>query len=583
MTAHRSVAIMLAAALAACAHAQIGPDLQPIFEEGFEDADVGALPEGWSVDFGEDTDVAVSDTPVRGGERSVRIVDSSQEKATGLRSPKIPIEPDEVYYISGWWFGKQGDNCSIYLEFWDAEGTRIDAHSFGCAGTGGWAYRTGSAVAPADAVAATMLLYSSSTVLTDGHFDDVSLGIGSPVLYDRTPRPPAQVDHPVGLYSAADVERANRNIERHEWAKRQLADIINSTEWWMELPDDQIAEWIPEGTPFRVCNCPACGAQWGVGPWSFLADGRSKCKRCGTVFPNEDYPETGTEEHVNPLGERETITSYVDEAGNRYRLAGLRRYGRIGKLGAAGWLGRAYALTGDVAYAEKLRKILLRLAEVYPAYIAHDWHRIYRDYNNLQSGKLSGWKLHDAGVFIELCLAYDLTVDSGVYSEEDRSLIEEGAFREAGRLLTTTSPRGCCVNDGPFLMAAGGYIGKLLGNHDYVAWAIEPPHGFFGFIEENFWRDGHWEDGSPSYENMALVKFYVLPEIMQGYSDPASYTGADRYDDLDLLSNPLLSKVLIAGMHVTAPDGYQPANNDSTFAARYSTRHAEENLSLIHI
>ncbi len=572
-----ATAVLIAIFVLSTAHAQTGPRLEVLLEEGFEGAEAGALPEGWSVDYGSDTDASVSDAEAHEGEQSLHLVDTSQEGSTGLRSPKVSVGPDELCYVSGWWLGDSGDGASIYLEFWDAEGARIDKHSFGCRGTGEWAKGIGSAVSPAETVAATLLLYSSSTVLTDGHFDDVSIGRGSPALYDRTPKPPAEVDHPVGMYSDDDIKRAKRNIERHDWAEREFKAIINRTEWWMELPEEEIAEWIPEGTPFRVCDCPACGAEWGVGPWRFLPDGRSQCKRCETIFPNEEYPETGVEEHVNPLGERETITSHVDEDGKRYRLAGLRRYGRVRKLSSLGWLGRAYALTGDVAYAERVREVLLRLAEVYPAYIAHDWYRIYRDYNNLQSGKLSGWKLHDAGTFIELSIAYDLTVGSGVYSDEDRSLIEEGAFREAGRLLTTTSPRGCCVNDGPFLMAAGGYIGKLLGNHDYVAWAVEPPHGFFGFIEENFWRDGHWEDGSPSYEGMALAKFYVLPEIMHGYSDPPSYEADDRYDDLDMLSNPLMRKVLIAGMHVTAPDGNQPAVNDSTFGAHYSRRHAEEN------
>lgn len=573
--------IVAASAFTAGAQAQPGPMVKVLLEEGFEDAEAGALPEGWSVDFGRAEDLVVSEAAAREGTRSLRLVDASEETATGLRSPKVPVEPDEVYSVSGWWLGEEGRSASIYLEFWGADGKRLQdhVHSFGCVGTGRWSKGGGSAISPEGAVAATVLLYSWSGGVTEGHFDEISLGVGSPALFDRAPRPPAEVEHPVGLYSSADIERAKGNIERHEWARREFEAIRSRSEWWMNLPDDQIAEWIPEGTPFRVCDCPNCGAAWGVGPWTFLPDGRVRCKRCETIYPNEQYPETGVEEHINPLGERERITSYVDAGGKRYRLEGLRRYGRINKLGQLGWLGRAHALTGEVAYAEKVRKVLLRLAEVYPAYIAHDWTRIFRDYNNLQSGKLSGWKLHDATTFIELCLAYDLTMGSGVYSDEDRSLIEEGAFREAGRLLTTTSPRGCCVNDGPFLMAAGGYIGKLLGEHDYVAWAIEPPHGFFGFIEENFWRDGHWEDGSPSYEGMALSKFYVLPEIMHGYSDPASYEGADRYDDLDMLANPLMRKVLIAGMHVTAPDGYQPAVNDSTFGARHASRHAEENYA----
>jgi len=580
VTANR-LAVIVLAGLACCGviRAQLGANLEVILEERFEGAEEGALPEGWSVDYGEPENLAVTARQAHEGRRSLYLRDPDEETATGLRSPKVAVEPDEVYYVMGWWLGEPGNGASLYLEFWDEQGTRIkDAvDSFAAPGTGQWCRYTGASVAPENAVAATVLLYSWSGAVGEGYFDDVVLGKGVPVLYDRTPRPPADVHHPVGLYKAGDIERAKRNIERHEWARTALANIINGAQWWMDLPDEEIAEWIPEGTPFRVCDCPACGAHWGVSPWRFLADGRVQCRRCETIFPNEDYPQSGVEEHINPLGEREQISYYEDDEGKRYRLEGLQRYGRITKLGSLGNLGRAYALTGDVAYAEKIRRVLLRLAEVYPAYIAHDWYRIYRDYNNLQSGKMSGWKLHDASTLIELCLAYDLTVESGVYSDEDRSIIEEGVFREGGRLLTTTSPRGCCVNDGPFLMAAGGYIGRLLAEHDYVAWAIEPPHGFFGFIEENFWRDGHWEDGSPSYEGMALSKFYVLPEIMHGYSDPPSYDGADRYDDLDMLSHPLMRKVLVAGEHVTAPDGFSPAINDSTFGARHSARHAEQN------
>jgi len=576
----KSALVMAVLPLVVCwtAYAQKGPKLEPLLTQGFEEGEVGSLPEGWSR-FTETEGLSISADQAHEGKQALLMVDESQTEGVGLRSPKTPVEPGEIYYVQTWYYGELGNNASIYLEFWDAEGKRIEdqVHSFGCVGKGEWGKYLGSGIAPANAVAATVLPYSYSKNTMRGYYDDIVLGKGVPVIYDRTPQPPAPVEHPCGLYRQDDIERAKQNLVRHEWARKAFENIKNSARWWMELPDEQIADWIPELTPFRVCNCPKCGAQWGIDPWTNLPDGRIKCRKCGTVFPNEDFPEKGTEVLINPLGQKVEYHFYSNEEGEKFRLSGRCRYARISRLGSLGYLGRAYALTGDVAYANKVRKVLLRLAKVYPGYIAHDWYHIFRDYNNLQSGKMSGWKLHDASCMIELCLAYDLTYNTGVYSDEDKSLIEEGVFREAARLITTTSPRGCCVNDGPFLMGAGAYLGKILGEHQYVAWALEPPQGFFAFLEENFWRDGHWEDGSPSYEGMALNKFYVLPEIINGYSDPPSYQGADRYDKVDMFAHPLMKKVLIAGMHNFLPDMTLPPINDSVMGAHYGTRHAEEN------
>jgi hypothetical protein len=569
---------LLSLLLCAGAYAQQGPKLEVLLKEDFEQTKVGELPEGW-LPFSGLEGLEVSADLAHEGEQALLMVDDDEKRGVGLRSPKVPVEPGEVYYVETWYHGELGKNASIYLEFWDAQDKRIEdhVHSFGCAGKGEWRKYTGSAIAPEGAVAATVLPYSYSKNLMRGCYDDIILGKGVPVLYDRTPRPPAPVKHPCGLYREADIERAEQNLARHEWAQKAFESIKRSASWWMELPDEQIADWIPELTPFRVCDCPNCGAHWGVSPFTLVGDGSFKCRKCGTIYPNDEFPETQTEIFINPLGEKVENTFYRDAEGKQYRLSGYSRYTRIGRLSSLGYLGRAYVLTAEIAYAEKIRKVLLRLAEVYPGYVAHDWYHIYRDYNNLQSGKMSGWKLHDATCMIELCLAYDLSCNSGVYSDDDKSLIEEGAFREAARLITTTSPRGCCVNDGPFLMGAGAFLGKILGEHEYVAWALEPPHGFFGFIEENFWRDGHWEDGSPSYEGMALNKFYVLPEIIHGYSDPPSYQAADRYDNVDMFAHPLMKKVLIAGMHNFLPDMTLPPMNDSVMGARYGTRHAEEN------
>ena len=551
----------------------------PLLETSFEEGEAGKTPQGWETIGSAPNTVALSTEKAHTGKMALHLVDTSTTLSIGLRSPKVAVKPEADYRVTWWFLAPEGKGSSLYLEFWDKDGTRIageGVHSFGGNATGKWERMIHGAAAPATAVHATVLANCWSGGTTDAFYDDIALVEGTAVLYDRTPLPPAAVKHPCGLYREADIRRAKENLRRHEWARKVLAGFRATADFWMQLPDDQIAAWIPDLTPIRVMDCPKCGANWDYA-WQFQPDLTIKCTRCALVLPNADYPENGRETWVNPLGQKVENTFHQDAKGEKYRISGRLRYERIHRLNAAGALGKVYALTGEKAYAEKAVKVLRRLAAVYPGYVPHDWTRFYRDYSNLQSGKLSGWKLHDAGTFTQLATCYDLIYNSGCLTEEDKTLIENGAFREAVRLFTATSPRGCCINDGPYAMTCGALLGVVLGDHEAIRWATAPPDGFLGFVHRYFFRDGHWEDGSSSYENMALGPLYGCPEILQGYSDPPSYREADRFDNLDLRGDPILRKIFTAQPQILMPDGTAPAINDSASGTRFPVRHLETN------
>ena len=547
-----------------------------LYETSFEEGE--GLPAGWEVKYGTREDIEWSETHARTGKRSVRIKDESEESAVGLRGPKVPVTPGGRVWMRGWFFTEHKGGASIYIEYWDVEGKRMgdEVRSFGARAAGEWREVRGTDSVPEGATHVTLLLYSWSGGTCDGHFDDVSFGSGFQPTHDRTPRPLAKVKHPCGPYSREDIERARKNVERYQWAKDLLAGFKQSAQFWMDVPDEEIEEWIPELTPFRVVDCPNCGAHWAY-CWSHLNEGRIKCRKCGAEYPNEKFPETETEVLLSPTGKLIPHPYYMDGKGKKHRLSGRSRYARITNLSTLGNMGRYYALTGDVAYAEKAVKVMRRLAEVYPDWVPHDWYNIYTDYRNTQSGKMSGWKLHDCNAMLEICLCYDLIYDSGALSEDAKVAIENSAFRELGEFLLPIPQCGCCINDGPFQMSAAAYLGVLLGDHRLIKWAVEPPGGFVGFIRDYFFRDGHWEDGSPSYEGMALNKLYLLPEILQGYSDPPEYQGADRYDNLDVLSDPLVRKIHIAPLYNMFPDRTLPPINDGAKDCGYATRHAEVN------
>ena len=173
---------LLSLLLCAGAHAQQAPKLEVLLKEDFEQTQVGELPEGW-LPFSGPEGLAVSADLAHEGKQALLMVDDDEKRGVGLRSPKVPVVPGEVYYVETWYHGELGKNASIYLEFWDAQDKRIEdhVHSFGCIGKGEWRKYTGSAIAPQGAVTATVLPYSYSKNVTRGHYDDIILGEGVPV------------------------------------------------------------------------------------------------------------------------------------------------------------------------------------------------------------------------------------------------------------------------------------------------------------------------------------------------------------------------------------------------------------------
>lgn len=585
MREHTITIIFLVLVFAFClATAYTAEEASPLYQEDFETLDPQTnMPAGWT-HYSTVRTVSVTTEKAHGGTNAFKLVDNDAKLAVGMRSPHIKVTPGLTCWVEYWYYGEIGNNQSLYIEFWTADGKRPEnpSRSFGAEGNGKWTKFVQRSTVPEGTASITIHMNSYSTNQATGYFDDISFGIGPRSVYDRSPRPPADVKHPCTLYKQADVDRAKANYDKHEWAKAQVNSFINGSQFWLNCSDEDLKYWIPDLTPFRVVDCPKCGAGWRFA-WGG-DDKQIRCLNCGFTWPNADYPEDKTQEFLDPVGGTQAIPYYEGEPSKVYgsakspiyRLSGRLRFHRINKLGSLGNLGKAYVFTEDVKYAEQVRKVLLRLAEVYPHYLAHDWGRIFDDYSNLQSGKLSGWKLHDTGTFTQLAIAYDLTYNSGVYSDEDKVAIEEGCFREFSRLMTATAAKGCCINDGPAAMAGGALAGLILGDHDTIAWAIERPDGFLGFINDYFYRDGHWYEGSPSYEGMTLGPIYVAPEALRGYSDPASYTKPDRYDNLDLFQNPVIAKLLTAGAPETMPDGNLPPTNDSTFGARYPRQRTEQ-------
>ena len=396
-----------------------------------------------------------------------------------------------------------------------------------------------------------------------------------PVYADK----PAKVRHPVGTIKAEDVARARENYKRHEWA-RKSAQALKSWGWeWMERDEEAIKFWIPEDDSWFKCLCPNCDTQpefaW-RGKDVLQPDGlHIKCTKCGMVFPNDQYPENSTYTITTVHGKTKTIKYYHgkdqiaqgENYGPRYHLTGEVNRLRLLHITRIFALAQWYAISEEIECAQKVRQVLLRLAEVYPNYSVKYRATAYETpRDRYMGGKIAAWKFTDSTLLPNVLDAYSLTYNSGVYSDEDKVKIENGLAREIKWLYTAWPPtKDSCSNAVPAHMRLCATAAAVLGDHELMDWVMKGSEGFPAFVRKYYERDGHWHEHTPSYGGMATGPIIGLVRVLQGYRDADDYTGADRYNGLDAFKLiPELDLVFTGYAAGVLPTLTYPATNDST-------------------
>ncbi|HOQ29812.1 MAG TPA: hypothetical protein PLH36_13825, partial [Armatimonadota bacterium] len=190
----------------------------------------------------------------------------------------------------------------------------------------------------------------------------------------------ASVRRPIAFIKPADLERARENVRRHPWAKRLLAGYRGRADYVLNQPPEFVEQMIPALTP--LCTlftmCPHCeyAPVHGQYIWDVKRPDELKCRNCGTVYPNEKYPEDLV--LVARHGGEQRFTFYGGKSWNfnnihlRSSWTGAIRAHKTGYMArAARDLAMVYALTGERAYGEKAAAILSRFATVYPGYLIH--------------------------------------------------------------------------------------------------------------------------------------------------------------------------------------------------------------------
>jgi len=328
--------------------------------------------------------------------------------------------------------------------------------------------------------------------------------------------PLPESDPPLLFASAQEIERAKRRAQKYDWARKQLESIISGGEKALALEvkvPDEGGQW---GHHYVCKNC-------GVG-LKTESPTRHVCPRCGKMYTGWPYDQV----YVARLHHRLTRAIYD--------------------------LGLAYAFTGEASYAEKAREILLAYGDKYRSFPLHN----VRGEESRSAGRLYAQTLDESVDIIRVAWGYDLVYDSGVFTAEDRQIIEDGYLRAVAEVIRRNDAGKS--NWQSWHNAGLAAIGFCLRDEELASLAINGVHGLRYQLQVSVLPDGFWYEGTAAYH------FYAL-DALRWTVEAAYHSGIDLYDD------PAYKSLHDAPLLYVFPNLTFPAVNDSdvfSLAGRHS-------------
>ncbi len=283
---------------------------------------------------------------------------------------------------------------------------------------------------------------------------------------------------------------------------------------------------VPVQSGLRFCRCPACGADDRNEPllWSLEQPKTVKCRRCGVIVPNDKYPAKAggkevPEETVEVLPG--VIHRYpyhaVEEGKTRYPDERIFLQARI-DYEARKYLAKAalYAAASAQARPPRVRDqrmaalacvIILRFAQVYPAYATHydqpgrprfiQPARLQPPYRRAyQTGK---WEWSGSlEVPMNLVMAYALIRDDPAWAEAGKLLndpapkmtVEHDLFRATAEFARLQPEE--FSEDALHVYRGMVAVGRLVNDPALIA---EARSRLDVFLRRGFYHDGFWRQG----------------------------------------------------------------------------------------
>ena len=178
--------------------------------------------------------------------------------------------------------------------------------------------------------------------------------------------------------------------------------------------------------------------------------------------------------------------------------------------------GTMYQLTGNTKYAEFVKDMLMKYAQLYPTLGMHPF--VKSDVR----GKLFWQTLNDAVWLVHTANAYDCVYN--YIDEKDRTFIEKNLFYPMVEFISNGNPSNYATfnkmhNHGTWSTSAVGMIGYAMGNKELVARALygsnkDGKSGFIKQLDVLFSPDGYFTEG-PYYQRYSIWPFISFAQVIQ--------------------------------------------------------------------
>lgn len=241
-----------------------------------------------------------------------------------------------------------------------------------------------------------------------------------------------------------------------------------------------------------------------------------RCPQCGEVYTGEPYDGSWWE-NINKRNCSGAVT--------------------------LGWL---YVMTGDRAYAQRARDILVAYGKNYPNYEVHG----NIPYNG--PGRAGAQTLDEANFQRQLAMAFDLV--SETMTAEEITLVRDSMFLPGAEFLVERR-HAQLHNHEVFISSAIAMIGLLFDREDLIDFAVYSKYGLVYQLEKGMLCSGMWFEGSFGYHFYALIGF-------MSYEKFALHTKHSH------IHHPNYAKMMTFPFDYVMPDGTLPMLGDTNFGHR---------------